>query len=467
MTKLNAAGNTLGYSTYLGGTAPSTDIGFGIAVDGSGNAYVTGSTTSTIFPLQSPFQGSFAGIQDAFVTKLNAAGNTLAYSTYLGGTGTDDSRGIAVDSSGNAYMTGYTQSSNFPLQSPFQGSYAGSQDAFVTKLNAAGNTLAYSTYLGGNSQESGQDIAVDGSGNAYVTGSTTSSNFPLLNPFQGGFTGSQDAFVTKFNAAGNSLGYSTYLGGNNLDDGLGIAVDGSGNAYITGYTQSSNFPLQNPYQGFAGSIDAFVTKFNAAGNTLAYSTYLGGNNFDYGNDIAVDGSGNAYVVGTTYSPNFPVQNAYQSTKPGGASADVYLTKFNPAGNTLAYSTYLGGTGTDDGLGIAVDGNSNAYVTGYTQSSNFPILNPFQGSLLGSQDVFVTKFNAVGNALSYSTYLGGNNLDNGQDIAVDGSGNAYVTGYTRSLKLSASKSLPGILYRKPGCVRIRLGHNNLHIRLQAQ
>ena len=180
------------------------------------------------------------------------------------------------------------------------------------------------------------------------------------------------------------------------------------------------------------SIDAFRDQVQCGWQyPRLFHSICGGNNFDYGNDIAVDGSGNAYVVGTTYSPNFPVQNAYQSTKPGGASADVYLTKFNPAGNTLAYSTYLGGTGTDDGLGIAVDGNSNAYVTGYTQSSNFPILNPFQGSLLGSQDAFVTKFNAVGNALSYSTYLGGNNLDNGQDIAVDGSGNAYVTGYTRS------------------------------------
>jgi hypothetical protein len=256
--------------TYLGGSG--FDSGSGIAVDGAGNAYVTGQASSTNFPTTNPPQASFGGgAFDAFVTKINAAGSALVYSTYLGGSGDDYGNGIAVDGSGNAYVTGQTSSTNFPTTNPIQGTYGGSGgsefpgDAFVTKINAAGSALLYSTYLGGSGDDQGNRIAVDGSGNAYVTGWTTSTNFPTANPVQANYGGSEDAFVTKINAAGSVLVYSTYLGGNVGEQGNGIAVDGSGNAYVTGVTQSTNFPTANPLQASngGGGADAFVLSISA------------------------------------------------------------------------------------------------------------------------------------------------------------------------------------------------------------
>jgi len=418
----------LKYSTYLGGNGD--DAGTGIAIDSNDDAYVTGWTLSSNFPTRNPIQGSHAGNWDVFVTKFNVAGNTLVYSTYLGGDGEDRSPSIDVDSNGDAYVTGLTSSSNFPTRNPIQGSHAGNWDAFVTKFNAAGNVLAYSTYLGGNVDDAGTDIAIDSNGNAYVTGYTDSSDFPTRNPIQGSHASNWDAFVTKFNAAGNALVYSTYLGGNDLDDGCGIAVDSYGDAYVTGYTDSSDFPTRNPFQGScAGDFDAFVTKLNAAGNTLFYSTYLGGNGDDRGFGIAVDSNSDAYVTGWTLSSDFPTRNPIQGSNAG--DFDAFVTKLNVAGNTIAYSTYLGGNGDDRGFGIAVDSNDNAYATGWTGSSNFPTLNPFQESYAGNRDAFVTKFNAADNTLAYSTYLGGNGDDRGLGAAVDSNDDAYVTGSTYS------------------------------------
>ncbi|MEP7289163.1 MAG: SBBP repeat-containing protein [Chloroflexota bacterium] len=293
-------------------------------------------------------------------------------------------------------------------------------------------SLTYSTYLGGSGDEYGNGITVDSSGNAYVTGYTYSTDFPTANAFQIANSGGDDAFVTKLNAAGSALVYSTYLGGTDFDDGIGIAVDSSGNAYVTGFTQSTNFPTTaGAYQTVsASSLNAFVTKLNAAGSALVYSTYLGGNGFDVGKGIAVDSSGNAYVTGYTYSTNFPTANAFQIANSGGD--DAFVTKLNAAGSALVYSTYLGGTGNDEGNGIAVDSSGNAYVTGYTSSTNFPTANAFQiAHSGGTYDVFVTKLNAAASALVYSTYLGGNDYEYGQGIAVDSSGNAYVMGFTQS------------------------------------
>jgi hypothetical protein len=264
---------------------------------------------------------------DAFVTKLSSSGNSLIYSTYLGGGSYDWGNGIAVDGSGNAYVTGETYSSNFPTLNPYQ-TYQGYYDAFVTKLSSSGNSLIYSTYLGGGSEDYGWGIAVDGSDNAYVTGRTSSSNFPTLNPYQmyQGLTGYADVFVTKLSSTGNSLIYSTYLGGGRHDWGNDIAVDGSGSVYVTGYTTSSNFPTLNPYQTtYQGGWDVFVTKLSSTGNGLIYSTYLGGGNDDWGYGIAVDDSGNAYVTGETGSSNFPTLNPYQSTFQGGGW-DAFVTK---------------------------------------------------------------------------------------------------------------------------------------------
>jgi len=425
----------LTYSTYLGGSAG--DNSFGIAVDGSGNAYVTGYTYSIDFPTQNSYQATHAGYYDVFVAQLSIAGNSLNYSTYLGGSDYDHARGIAVDGSGNAYVTGYTYSTDFPMQNAYQATNAGYYDGFVAQLSAAGNSLNYSTYLGGDDYDWAEGIAVDGSGNAYVTGYTWSTDFPTQNPYQAvhaGPIGGYDGFVAKLSAAGNSLNYSTYLGGSDDDYANEIAVDGSGNAYVAGYTNSANFPTQNPYQavhaGPIGGTDGFVAKLSATGNSLNYSTYLGGASDDLSYGIAVDGSGNAYVTGYTNSANFPTQNPYQATNAGGYY-DVFVAKLSAAGNSLNYSTYLGGSDYDCARGIAVDGSGNAYVTGYTASTDFPKQNPYQDTNAGDEDVFVAKLSAAGNSLNYSTYLGGTADDVAIGITVDGSGNAYVTGYTAS------------------------------------
>jgi len=428
---LGTLGVTLSYSTYLGGG--DHDIGDAISVDGNGYAYVTGYTTSSDFPTLNPYQ-THQGNYDVFVTKLSSSGNSLIYSTCLGGAGNDYGFGIAVDGSGNAYVTGVTWSSNFPTVNPYQ-TFQGGWDVFVTKLSSSGNSLIYSTYLGGGSDEEGMSIAVDGSGNAYVTGYTGSSNFPTLNPYQTwpGDWYHNDVFVAKLSSSGNSLIYSTYLGGGLEDEGHAIAVDGSGNAYVTGFTSSSNFPTLNPYQTYQGGYyyDVFVTKLNSSGNSLIYSTYLGGGNDDEGYGIAVDGGGNAYAMGYTYSSDFPTLSPYQTYQGPSGYSDAFVTKLSSSGNSLMYSTYLSGGGGDYGRGIAVDGSGNAYVTGYTQSSNFPTLNPYQATLQGTQDAFVTKLSSSGNSLTYSTYLGGGDWDWGISIAIDGSGNAYVTGQTGS------------------------------------
>jgi len=364
----------------------------------------------------------------------------LVYSTYIGGSGTDRGYAIAVDGSGNAYVTGFTRSTDYDVTpGAFQTTYGGGlEDVFVTKLNAAGTALVYSTYIGGIIDDYGTAIAVDGSGNAYVTGYTSSTNYPVTpGAFQTTNGGIRDVFVTKLNATGTALVYSTYIGGSGEDYGYGIAVDGSGNAYVTGYTWSTNYPVTpGAFQTTKSTTllserDVFVTKLNATGTALVYSTYLGGSDSDYGYAIAVDGSGNAYVTGYTLSTDYDVTpGAFQTRKEGGA--DVFVTKLNATGTALVYSTYIGGSGSDRGNAIAVDGSGNAYVTGETNSTNYDVTpGAFQTTNGGGWDVFVTKLNATGTALVYSTYIGGSDNDEGNAIAVDGSGNAYVTGETSS------------------------------------
>lgn len=442
----------LEYSTYLGGSGDDGTYRFlgingssGIAVDSAGNAYVIGTTDSANFPTANPIQGTlnpgdgqFHSDRDVFVTKINAAGTALVYSTYLGGNSRDFGRDIAVDSAGNAYVTGFANSTNFPTANAIQNTNAAA-DTFVTKLNAAGSALVYSTYLGGNGEEEGNSIALDSAGNAYVTGYTSSTNFPTANAFDSSHNGGLDAFVTKINVAGTALVYSTYLGGSGavfatipLNISNDIAVDSVGNAYVTGYTDSTNFPTANAIQNTHGGnpaspYDAFVTKFNAAGSALVYSTYLGGNASDRGEGIAIDSAGNAYLTGHTFSANFPTANAIQNTGGG----DAFVTKINAAGSAFVYSTFLGGSDSEFGRDIAVDPAGNAYVTGYTHSSDFPTVNPIQVLSGGALDIFVTKINPAGSAYVYSTYLGGSGDDLVNRIALDSAGGAYITGETRS------------------------------------
>ena len=439
----------LSYSTYLGGGL--ADIGYyGIAVDSAGNAYVTGSTVSSNFPTANPLQPTLNGSNDAFVAKLNATGSALVYATYLGGSDYDAGYGIAVDSAGNAYVTGITYSSNFPTANPLQPTLNGSNDAFVAKLNATGSALVYATYLGGSDVYScdeygcyaegdfGKGIAVDSAGNAYVTGTTTSFDFPTANALRPWFSGYiRDAFVAKLNATGSALVYATYLGGSGDDTGQGIAVDSAGNAYVTGGTTSFDFPTAHPLQPRLGGFitNAFVAKIDAAGTELVYSTYLGGSQpcgyylyGDLGFGIAVDSAGNAYVAGVASSLDFPTVNAFQPRLRG--CRDAFVAKLNAVGSALVYSTYLGGSGDDASEGIAVDSAGNAYVTGSTRSSDFPLVNAMR-LWSGSSDAFVAKLNATGTALVYSTYMGGSADDMGLGIAVDGAGNTYVTGFTDS------------------------------------
>jgi hypothetical protein len=417
------------YSTYLGGS--DRDEIWAIAVDQSGNAYVVGRTWSTNFPTTlNSYQGSFGGSLDGFITKLNATGNGLVYSTYLGGSGGggDAVTGIAIDASGIAYLAGHTYSVDFPIMNPYQGSYGGSGDVFVAKLNATGNGLVYSTYLGGSGDDAAYAIAVDQSGNAYVVGRTPSVDFPTLNPYQLSNAGSLDGFVAKLNATGDSLVYSTYLGGSGDERAYAISVDGSDNAYVVGETLSADFPTLNPYQlSNAGGRDGFVAKLNATGDSLVYSTYLGGSGDDAAHAIAVDGSDNAYVVGHTESTNFPTLNPYQLSNAGGR--DAFVTKLDPSGS-LVYSTYLGGNSYDYASAIAVDGSGQAYVAGYTGSIDFPTLNTTYQGPAGGGDAFVTKLSPSG-SLVYSIFLGGNDWDMASAIAIDDSGHAYVAGYTLS------------------------------------
>jgi hypothetical protein len=417
----------LAYSTYLGGSAD--DWGWSIAVDASGNTYVAGSTSSIDFPTAAPMQPANAGQSDAFVVKVSASG-ALVYSTYLGGIAHDSANGIAVDASGSGWIAGQTSSTDFPTANPVQAANGGGDsDAFVAKLNATGSALVYSTYLGGSGGDDGRGIAVDPSGNGYITGLTTSNNFPTANPLQPTSAGSWEAFVAKLNAAGSALVYSTYLGGNGPDIPYGIAADPSGNAYVTGQTSSTNFPTANAFQNLmAGGSDAFVTKLDVTGSALIYSTYLGGSLGEAGGRVAADSSGNAYVLGQTVSTDFPTVNPVQAMNRG--DEDTFVAKLNAAGSALVFSTYLGGSFWDVGMGIAVDAAGSAHITGFTQSADFPLVRSFQPFSGGSFKAFVSKLSAAGSTLVYSTYLGGSaSLDYGHGIAADSSGMAHVVGIT--------------------------------------
>ena len=335
VTKLNASGSALAYSTYLGG-GNADDEGQGIAVDGSGRAYVTGNTSSPDFPTTTGAFDTTLNSNDAFVSKLNASGSRLAYSTFLGGTSVDLGHDIAVDGSGRAHVTGQTRSADFPTTTgAFDASYNGGlADAFVSKLNASGSALAYSTFLGGTDStdevDQGLGIAVR-NGTAYVTGESASADYPTTTgaydtSYNGG---SSDVFVTKLNASGSALAYSTFLGGTNDDIGWYIAVL-DGRAYVTGQTASADYPttsgaFDRTFNGGTFPGDAFVTKLNASGSALAYSTYLGGGNGDQGHGIAVDGSGRAYVTGGTSSPDFPTTTGAFDTTHNGLD-DAFVTK---------------------------------------------------------------------------------------------------------------------------------------------
>jgi YVTN family beta-propeller protein len=444
----------ISYNTFIGGS--SHDYGYDLTTDAAGNVYLTGYALSTDFPTQNPYQSTHGGgMQDAFVAKLDASGTTLIYATYLGGSGNDRGLGLTVDDSGNVYLIGDTNSSNFPTQNPVQPAFGGAGpnegDAFVAKLDASGSSLLYATYLGGKGDEIGYDIAVNSQGEAVVAGYTSSIDFPVHravqpNPaFPDGLNVFGDAFVTSVISASGvyTWGYSTYLGGSDWDEAHGLALDGADTAYVTGNTRSPDFPtwqaVQPLFGGGSGRGDAFVTSVISASGvyTWGYSTYLGGNSNDSAQAIAVNGS-EAYVTGGTSSANFPLANPIQTSY--GGEGDVFITKVisTPTGFGWGYSTYLGGNKTDEGVDLAVDSSGRAYLTGLTLSPGFPATaNAFDATCgtdstcNNSADAFLTQLNALGNGLDYSTFVGGSATDVGQGLALDSANNVYLTGFSFS------------------------------------
>ena len=458
VARLDASGTNLIYVTYLGGA--NNNGALGVAVDTNGNAFVTGFTDSPDFPTTHALRGQINGPLDphtqtypvdAFVTELNPAGNGLVYSTYLGGSSMDAAYGIALDEAGNAFVTGYTYSTNFPvtpnafqthLQCP--GTFYINANAFVAELAAGGTNLNYATYLGGTNYDIGRAIAYN-HGRVFVAGRTSSTNFPSLNALAefdrlDGLTKkpkdqkklllTPDAFVTAFAASGTNLTvlYSTYLGGSNYDTATGIAADANGSAYVCGYTSSKNFPntatnvpdLSNGYERVSSlhtnqneaatvNTNGFLTRidWDETNATIGYSALFGGKGLgkgvDVANGVAVDPAGNAYLVGSTTSTNFPVVtnnlspyltasiNKHKGRKKGG---DIFIMAFNPSGTALLYSAYLGGDGNDYGNAIAVDPLGNAYVTGQTWSTNFPAVGALQNHRTGTNDLFIAKISQV-------------------------------------------------------------------------
>ena len=442
----------LSYSSFLGGS--SQNIGYGIAVDSSGNAYVVGTTLSSDFPLQGPLQGSRGGSYDAFVTKISPQGNSILFSTYLGGSDRDDGTGVAVDSGGNVYVVGKTRSPDFPTTSNAYDTSCGTDgscnsgenDVFLAKINPQGDSLLYSTFLGGSGQDGpdgaeqfGHDVAVDQNGIVYIGGQANSNDFPVKNQYLS-CGNTWDAFVAKIDTTKSgdaSLLYSSCFGGGY---GYGIAVDSNGNAYLTG----------RKYNNVTFGTDAFVAKVDtdqSGASSLIIFKYYGGGARDEGADIAIDSSGNIYITGFTRSTDFPTQNAYDTScgtdgNCNGGNEDAFLVKLDSSGNIL-YATYFGGSAEERGHGIAVDSQGRVFIVGETRSPDMPTKDAYDSTCgndgncdVNSQryDVFVAKFDPgqAGNAsLLYSTFLGGSEVDYGYDAALDSSGNLYLTGRTHS------------------------------------
>ena len=349
----------------------------------------------------------------------------LEFSTFLGGINQDEGLSIATADDGSNYVIGDTESSNFPTRSAYDNSYNGLKDAYIAKFSASGSLL-WCTLFGGNESDSGNDIAVTSNGDCYIVGSTNSKDFPVLNGFNETYGGNSDVFVAKFSSTG-SLIWSTYLGGDLSESGKGISLTSDGSCVITGYTFSENFPTLNAYNAtYNNQQDVFVTKFSSSG-TLLWSTYFGGSNIDIGNGISVVNEDSCYIIGQTWSNNFPIQNAFDNSL--GGSSDIFISKFSIDGSLL-WSTFYGGDDHDVGYGIDCGEDGSCYFTGPTWSTNFPTLNAFDAFGKSGIDAFVVKFSESGNPI-WSTYLSGTGTDTAEGIAVASDGSCFVTGRTES------------------------------------
>lgn len=447
----------LEYSTYLGGSGNSfaglginTNEIASITVDNAtGSAYLTGFTPSTDFPTTAGAYDPIFNdnppllVGDAFVTKLNPSGTGVEFSTFLGGSFFDTGVNLTLDSTGNIYLVGATNSLNFPTLNPLQATFGGGADVdtFVALLNPTGTQLLYSTYLGGNQRDGAFNIALDSANTVYISGQTLSPTFPVTaNAFQTTYNGNGDGFIVRLDpnaAPANQLLYSSFFGGIGFDSANFIALTNTNTVYITGDTNSPNLPIAGQallptFNG--GDLDGFVANLDlsaAPANQVLYSTYFGGNSYDSADGIVLDSAGNAYITGETESTNLlTTAGALQTTY--GGNRDAFVAQLNP--NGLVYSTYLGGSARDSADSLAVDSAGRVYVTGETASAtDFPIVRPVQATYGGgTQDAYVAAINPTGTALLYSSFLGGNGYDEGHGIVVDSSGTAYVTGETSSL-----------------------------------
>ena len=419
------------YSSFLGGG--DDDYGNAVAADSSGNMYETGVTYSTS-----------AGDGDVLARKISPDGSAFLYTADLGGSGDDVGFGIAVDVNGFAYIGGRTTSGDFPTANAFQNqnySPSGAGNAFVLGLDPTGK-ITFSTYIGGSYDDGGNAVALDNQGNVYLTGYTSSNDFPTsTGSFQRSRQGGADAFVAKFANDGTAI-YSTYIGGGSDDEAYAIAVDGSGNAYIAGYTYSDSFPQVNaPYQHSRhGGQEGFVSEVKNDGSGLVFSTFIGGSADDLCNGIALDPSGNVYVVGTTGSSDLPIPNRSYNTGYNGGASDIFVAKYAPAGQSIAWTTFLGSHGTEDGNSIAVDANGNVYIAGDSNSDQYPVTrDATQGSRGGGYDAVFSVLDTNGLTLSYSTFYGGKGDDSASSLAVDASKNVYLTGSTSSGNLFVSSN----------------------------
>ena len=412
------------YGTFLGGD--NFDDVFANAVDAAGNHYLLGITQSDNFPHTGDLRPT-TPMNASFVTKLDPTGTTVIYSTYFGGSAGEIPSSIAVDSTGNAYLFGKSESTDFPMVGALQPTSHGQGDCFVAKLNPSGSALIYSTYVGGSDHEWCKGIAVNSTGVAYIVGSTSSQDFPLKNPLLAAAPYT-NAFVTAIDASGGTLAFSTLLGGNSGDDANSVALDSASNVYVAGETGSTDFPLKNAVQAnLSGSTDAFVTKLNAGGSSLSYSTFVGGSAPDAAKGIAVDTLGGAYVVGTTYSLDFPLAAPAQPML--GGAADAFVFRLTPSGSKMVYSTYWGDPTYDEGVQLRVDDLGNAYALRSRDSSG--------GSWTGLTHPIVAGFNSAGEML-YDQVLADSSFANG--IALDSKRHPYVVGVTTNQQFPTT---PGV------------------------
>jgi hypothetical protein len=419
------------FSTFLGGS--NDEIAHAVGIDSAGYCIVSGTTTSSDFPRINPYDSTYDGYGDIFISKFSPTGDSLVFSTYLGSSGGNESPfSLSIDIDNCIYVGGFTNSSNFPLANPFDDHYNQGQDAVVFKLSTQGDSLIYSTYLGGGGGDDARDIAVDNVGCAYVVGTTSSIDFPMVNAFDSEYGSTYDAYLAKFSTDGGSLIYSTFLGGTGPQDGgYAVAVDSGHCPYVVGITQCSDFPTRNAFDNHynGGQGDGFLSKFAASGDSLIYSTYLGGSDEDYASEIAVDNSGQASIIGDTYSSNFPTVNPFIGNLRG--DADIFVTQFSTTGDSLVFSTYFGGSSYDNGWGIGLDSIGNIYIISTTYSTDFPTCHAFDSTGSGNEDAAFAILSPDGGALLYGTYMEGADPDYAFGLAVEPTGQACLTGWTRS------------------------------------